>query len=133
MNRVTPEPEAVIYVAREILTMDPTRPRAEAVAVVGARIAAVGSLAELQALAGSQPFRVDRRFAEKVLIAGFVEQHVHPVLAGLMVMAEVIAIEDWDAVAGFSPAVRDEAGYRQRLRAALAAHGNREEVFLTWG
>lgn len=133
MNRVAPEPEAVIYVAREILTMDAARPRAEAVAVVGSRIAAVGSLAELQALAGSQPFRVDRRFADKVLIAGFVEQHVHPVLAGLMVMAEVIAIEDWEAVAGFSPAVRDEAGYRQRLRAALAAHGNREEVFLTWG
>lgn len=130
---VSPLPEATIYVAREVITMDRARPRAEAVAVVGERIAAVGSVAELQALAGSQPFRIDRTFADKVLIAGFIEQHVHPVLTALMVVAEVIAIEDWDTVAGFSPAVRDEAGYRQRLIAALKAHNDRNQVFLTWG
>src|SRR5512135_1878559 len=114
IGKVGPLPEAVIYVAREIITMDRARPRAEAVAVVGDRIAAVGSLAELQALAGAQPLRVDRTFADKVLIAGFIEQHVHPVLTGLMVVAEVIAIEDWDTASGFSPAARSPAEYRQR-------------------
>jgi predicted amidohydrolase YtcJ len=133
IGRVGPLPEATIYVAREVITMDRARPRAEAVAVVGERIAAVGSLSELQALAGSQPLRIDRTFADKALTAGFVEQHVHPVLTALMVVAEVIAIEDWDTVAGFSPAVRDQAGYRQRLSAALKAHGDRDRVFLTWG
>lgn len=135
IDKVAPQREAVIYVAREVITMDPARPRAEAVAVVGDRVAAVGSLAELQALAGSQPFRIDRRFADKVVLPGFVEQHVHPVLAGLMVITEVIAIEDWDTVGGFRAAVRDEAGYRQRFTAALAAHKARdpEAVFLTWG
>lgn len=135
IGRVAPQREAVIYVAREVLTMDAGRPRAEAVAVVGDRIAAVGTLAELQALARDQPFRVDRTFAEKVILPGFVEQHVHPVLASLMVVAEVIAIEDWDTVAGPRPAVRDEAGYRRRFTEALAAHKARdpEAVFLTWG
>ena len=128
-----PLPQATIYVAREIITMDPARPRAEAVAVVGERIAAVGSRAELEALAGAQPFRVDETFQDKVLIAGFVEQHVHPVLTGLMVMAEVIAIEDWDTVAGFSPAARDPDRYMARLKAALTAHRDKDEVFLTWG
>ncbi|MBS7791794.1 amidohydrolase [Roseococcus sp. SDR] len=135
VNRVAPQPEAVIYLAREVITMDPARPRAEAVAVVGGRIAAVGSLAELQALAGSQPFRLDRSFEGKVILPGFVEQHVHPVLSSLMVVAEVIAIEDWDTLAGFRTAVRDEAGYRRRFAEALAAHKARdpEAVFLTWG
>jgi predicted amidohydrolase YtcJ len=132
-KQIGPLPKAVIYVAREVLTMDPARARAEAVAVVGDRIAAVGSLAELQALAGPQPFRIDRTFADKVVLPGFVEQHVHPVLSALMVVANVIAIEDWDTVAGFSPAVRDPSGYRQRLVAALKGHGNPDEVFLTWG
>lgn len=133
IGRVGPLPDATIYVAREVITMDPTRPRAEAVAVVGGRIAALGTLAELQALAGEQPFRIDRTFADKVLIAGFIEQHVHPVLAALMVVADVIAIEDWDTVAGFSPAVREPAGYRQRLTAALKAHRDPDQVYLTWG
>lgn len=131
--KVTPPPEAVIYVARDIITMDPKRPRAEAVAVIGDRIAAVGTVAELRALAGSQPIRIDRTFETLVMLPGFVEQHVHPVLAGLMVVAEVIAIEDWDTTAGFSPAVRDPQGYRNRLTAALAAHQDKSQTFLTWG
>lgn len=127
-----PLPEATIYVAREIITMDPGQPRATAVAVVGDRIAAVGSVEELQAMAGDQPFRVDRTFAEKVMIAGFVEQHVHPVLAGLTMPSVVISIEPWDTVTGFSDQVRDEAGYQARLKEALAAH-DRAQVFVTWG
>jgi len=135
INGIAPQTEATIYVAREIITMDPRRPRAEAVAVVGDRIAAVGTLAELQVMARDQPFRLDRRFEGKVILPGFVEQHVHPLLAGLMVVAEVIAIEDWDTTSGFCPAVRDEAGYRRRFAEALAAHKARDPqaVFLTWG
>src|SRR5690606_40391770 len=44
-------PEMILTNAR-VLTMDPARPRAEAVAVAGGRIAAVGSRAEVEALAG---------------------------------------------------------------------------------
>jgi predicted amidohydrolase YtcJ len=78
---------------------------------------------------------VDRRFEGKVILPGFVKQHVHPVMAGLMVLAEVTAIEDWDSVGGFRTAVRDEAAYRRRFTEALAAHKARDpqEVFLTWG
>ncbi len=128
-----PLPEAKIYVAREILTMDTKRPRAEAVAVVGDRIAAVGTRSELEAMAGDQPYRVDERFADKVIVAGFVEQHVHPILSGLTMPAAVISIEPWDTQTGFSEQVRDEAGYRERLSEALAAHSDPDDVFLTWG
>ena len=47
-------PKAQIFVAREIITTDPNRPRAEAVAVVGVRIAAMRSHSELEALAAPQ-------------------------------------------------------------------------------
>ncbi len=129
----SPHPEATIYVAREIITMDPARPRAEAVAVVGGRIAAVGTITQLQALAGDQPFHVDETFKDKVVIAGFVEQHVHPVLAGLTMPSAVISIEPWDTTTGFSEQVRDEAGYKARLSEALAAHADKSQVFVTWG
>lgn len=126
-------PEATIFIAREIITMDPARPRAEAVAVVGDRIAAVGTLAELQAMAGDQPYRVDQTFADKVILPGFVEQHVHPVLAGLTMPSVVISIEPWDTANGFSDQVRDAAGYTERLKAALTAHADKTETFVTWG
>jgi predicted amidohydrolase YtcJ len=129
---VPPAPQATIYVARDIITMDPDRPRAEAVAVVGDKIAAVGSAKDLKALAKKQGYRVDETFADKVLIAGFVEQHVHPLLTALTMTSNVISIEDWDTTRGFSAAVRDEEGYRARLKEALAAHKN-DETFFTWG
>ena len=128
-------PEATIYVAREVITMDPARPRAEAVAVVQGRIAAVGSRADIEKLAETQDYRIDETFRDKVLIAGFVEQHVHPVLSSLTMMSNaVISIEDWDTAQGFSAAVRDPATYEARLKEALAAFDKASgSTFLTWG
>ena len=61
-----------VYVAREFLTMDPKQPRAEAVAVRDGRFVAVGALDKVQEAAGKDA-TVDRTFADKVVIAGFVE------------------------------------------------------------
>jgi len=121
-----------IYVAKAFLTMDPKQPRAEAVAVRDGRFHAVGTLEKVREAAGKDA-KIDRTFADKVVIAGFVEQHVHPVLAALTMNTKVISIEDWDAIDGFSPAVRDAKGYQERLKAALAAHRNKEVPFVTWG
>ena len=122
----------VIYTAREFITMDPRKPRAEAIAVRDGKFVAVGTRNEVSDAAGKAA-RLDRTFKDKVVIAGFVEQHVHPVLTALTMNAKVISIEDWDAIDGFSPAVRDEKGYLERLKNALAAHKDQKTPFVTWG
>jgi predicted amidohydrolase YtcJ len=131
-GRAFQAPTATIYLAREFLTMDPHQPRAQAVAVRDGSFVAVGTLAEVQAAAG-QGARVDHTFANQVAIAGFVEPHVHPVLAALTMHTKVISIEDWDAIDGFSPAVRDDQAYQDHLQQALAAHLDKTKPFLTWG
>jgi predicted amidohydrolase YtcJ len=127
-----PTSSSVIYTAREFITMDPKKLRAEAIAVQDGKFVAVGTRAEVAAAAGSNA-RLDKTFNDNVVIAGFVEQHVHPVLAALTMNTKVIAIEDWDAIDGFSPAVRDEKGYQERLKEALAAHKHKTAPFVTWG
>lgn len=122
----------VIYTAREFITMDTKMPRAEAIAVRDGKFVAVGTRAEVGAAAGNDA-RLDKTFNDKVVIAGFVEQHVHPVLAALTMNTKVISIEDWDAIDGFSPAVRDEKGYLERLKKALAGHKDKKAPFVTWG
>jgi predicted amidohydrolase YtcJ len=89
----------------------------------------------VKAAAGSEA-KVDTTFAGKVVTAGFVEQHVHPVLAALTMNTEVISIQDWDAIDGFSAAVRDPKGYQERLKAALESHrksADKEQPFISWG
>lgn len=129
---IAPSSPTVVYTAREFITMDPKKPRAEAIAVRDGKFVAVGTRAEVGAAAGKDA-RLDKTFNDKGVIAGFVEQHVHPVLAALTMNTKVISIEDWDAIDGFSPAVRDEKGYMERLKKALAAHKDRKAPFVTWG
>lgn len=125
-------PQTVIYTAREFITMDPKRPSAEAIAVRDGRFVAVGTMDEVSALVGKKA-RLDKSLNGKVVMPGFVEQHVHPVLAALAMNMQVISIEDWDTIEGFSPAVRDEKGYRARLEKALRAHKDKSTPFITWG
>ncbi|MDX2203320.1 MAG: amidohydrolase [Hyphomicrobiaceae bacterium] len=63
-----------IFRARRILTMNPSRPEATHVALRDGRILGAGSLDELE---GWGPYSLDDRFADKVLMPGFVEGHSH--------------------------------------------------------
>jgi predicted amidohydrolase YtcJ len=77
----TPSPISV-FVARKIVTMDPGWPTATAVAVRDGKVLSVGSLEDLQPWLQSASYRVDRTFADKVLMPGFIEPHGHPLLGG---------------------------------------------------
>lgn len=69
--------DTVIYRARQIVTLDPSCPTAEAVAVRDARVLHTGTFAEVsEDLTGSNA-RVDDRFADAVIVPGFIEGHSH--------------------------------------------------------
>ncbi len=126
-------PVATIFRAKEIITLDPARPSATAVAVLGDRILAVGSLEELKAAAGGQPYIIDDTFADKVIAPGFLAQHDHPLLTGLTMMSEIIAIEDWVLPSGTIPAAQNQNDYRKRLAEANAKLKDPNELLVTWG
>lgn len=126
-------PEITVYIAQRVITMEDNDPAINAVAVVGDRVLAAGSRDEIVNRIGSQPFRLDDRFSDKVIIAGLIDQHVHPFLAGLTLTSEIISIEDWNLPTGFSKAAKDEAEYKSRLQAAEAALDDPDALLLTWG
>lgn len=126
-------PQVVIYSAKEIVTLDPARPTAQAVAVVGDRILAVGSLDELKAAAGPQPYTVNTTFANQVIVPGFIAQHDHPLLAALTMTSAIVAIEDWVLPQGTSRAAKSREEYLKRLAEANANLQDPNEVLLTWG
>lgn len=63
-----------VFVARKIVTMNPSNPVATHVAVRDGRILGAGSLDELRVFG---PHRLDETFADHVLVPGFVEAHSH--------------------------------------------------------
>ncbi len=70
----------MIITNAKVLTMDEAHPRAEAVALGGGRILAVGSREDVGALAGPATQVVDA--GGRTLLPGFVESHLHLVLGG---------------------------------------------------
>ena len=130
---LSPSQQATVYIAREMITMNPEQPKAEAVAVGGGRILAVGNLPGVKRALGDQPYVVDRRFEDKVIVAGFLAQHVHPFLAALTLKSEIIAIEDWVLPTQTAPAALDHETYMARLRAADRKLEDPEAPLVTWG
>src|SRR5438067_12582144 len=72
-------PDLVIINA-SIHTMDEARPKAGAVAILGNRIAAIGSTPEIRALAGPKTRVIDA--GEKLVLPGFNDSHVHFLMGG---------------------------------------------------
>jgi predicted amidohydrolase YtcJ len=128
-----PLPRVTIYTAKEILTLDPAKPSVEAVAVVGGRILATGSLEELKGAAGEQEYTIDETFADQVIVPGFIAQHDHPVLSALTLASEVLSIEDWVLPSGTIPAVQDKADFMKRLAEAEKRLADPAEPLVTWG
>ncbi len=126
-------PQIVIYQAKEIVTLDPAKPTAKAVAVVGDRIIATGSVDELKAAAGAQHYRVDTTFANQVVVPGLIAQHDHPLLAGLTMTSEIIAIENWVLPTGMVKAAKNHEEYLKRLAEANSRMKDPDALLLTWG
>ena len=71
----------ILFTGGTVRTMDPARPRVDAVAVAGGRIAAVGAEADVLAMAGPRTRRIDLH--ARTLLPGFQDAHVHPSMAGI--------------------------------------------------
>jgi predicted amidohydrolase YtcJ len=75
------EPADLIIHHARIITLDEQNPRAEALAVRGERLLAVGGNDEILALAGDTTKRVDA--GGKCVIPGLIDSHVHPAAAAV--------------------------------------------------
>lgn len=107
----------IVYPARSVITMDDELPRAGAVAVRDGRIAAVGSVAEVVARVGAGCV-IDNCFEDRVVMPGFIDQHLHPVLAATTLTTEVIAPERWVMPRRTFEAAPDGLSYRRLLAEA---------------
>ena len=88
--------DAVVISNARVLTMDPAKPRAEALGFAAGRIVAVGTAAEVAAaLPGAQMIDAGGR----TLLPGFVESHLHLVLGGNeLSQLQLGGVEGFDAL-----------------------------------
>ena len=87
----------LLIVNARVLTMDKAHPRADAVLLTGGKIAAVGTRAEVTAMAGADARLIDA--GGRTLLPGFVESHLHIGLGGAEL---VLTPKEWDLLLFFA-------------------------------
>lgn len=123
-----------IFVARKIYTMDESLPYASAVGVIGDRIVAVGDLASMAPWQNNRQTIIDDRLADKVLLPGLIDNHLHPYLGAILTPMEIIAPEVWRMEGGrIAPAATTPTQYQELLIERLAAHPDKEDWFISFG
>ncbi len=112
--------------------MEPSLPSARFVAVAGGMILGTAdTLAELEPWTRGRSVTIDRQFASRVLMPGFIDPHVHPMQAAVMLNLPFIAPEDWDLPSGHFKGAQSPAAFRVRLREELAK--SNASPFIVWG
>lgn len=97
MAATTQKRADLVFLNGKVLTMDPARPEATALAVAGDRVLAVGSDAEVRALAGDGTRVVD--LAGKTAMPGFIDGHAHLVGIGdARIALDLRGARSWEEV-----------------------------------
>ncbi|MFL6528406.1 MAG: amidohydrolase, partial [Chthoniobacterales bacterium] len=98
------EPDLILFNGN-VITIDNRRPRAEAVAIADGRFLAVGSNAEVKALATARTKKID--LGGKTVVPGFIDAHTHPAVAGRMHLRQVDC--DLRSIAAIQGVIRERA------------------------
>jgi predicted amidohydrolase YtcJ len=134
MASASPGPEPLtVFTARSFLTMNPSLPRAEAVAVRGDRIVEVGTLDSLRPWLDANEHRVDDRFADRYLTPGFIDPHLHPTMAAVLLPMEFATATRWRLPWGTVEPVTTPEAFVDRVRVLDAERPDAAEPLFVWG
>ena len=123
--------EITVFTARAIHTMEPSLPQATAIAVRDGQILEVGTLESLKPWLDRHAHIIDDSFAEKVIMPGFIDPHLHPSMAAVILPMQFITALEWDLPWESVPATKTHDAYLARLDELTA--GDDETPFFTWG
>ena len=119
-----------IVIAKKVVTLDDKYPNADAIYIKEDRIHSVGKKEDL---IGKYPdIFIDFSYEENIIVPGFIEHHIHPLLAAITMNSEVIAIEDWNISSKKTIGVRNRDDYLLRLSEVELSQDNNKPL-VSWG
>ena len=121
-----------LFPAKSIITMNPSLPRADAVLVGNGRVIEVGSIDRMTPWLNHHDHIVDDRFKDQVICPGFIDPHLHPTMAAVLLPMEFITAMRWKLPWGTVEPTTTEEGFDARLNALHQAKAPDEPLF-TWG
>lgn len=125
--------ELKVFTARAIRTMTIACPVATAVAVRDGMIVEVGSLESLAPWLSVHPHEIDERFRDAVLMPGFIDPHLHPSMAAVILPMHFVTAMPWRLPWQSVDAVQGRENYLRRLHEIEAGLESPDEPMFSWG
>jgi len=98
---------AVVFVNGNVITLDPSKPRAGAIAIRDNRIIGVGTDEEMLSVAGKNKKVID--LEGRTVLPGFADSHVHLVEYGLILSSVILDIRDTRSIEEIKEIIRKRA------------------------
>jgi len=122
----------VLYFGGDIVTMEgDTANYVESVLVRDGKIIYVGSRSAAVNNFAGKTRKVDLQ--GKTMMPGFIEPHVHPSIAAIILSGDIVAPHDWQVPEGLKKGVEGHEAYIARLKQSIAQSGKAGEVSFIWG
>ncbi|MBS1667490.1 MAG: amidohydrolase [Bacteroidetes bacterium] len=124
--------KVIMYYNGDILTMEGAKPTyVQAVVTKEGKILYVGNKAEAMKIAGARHVMVDLK--GNTMMPGFIEPHLHPFIAAVILPNEIIAPYDWVMPNGIKKGVSNHEDYIKALTASINKNATPNEVYWCWG
>ena len=107
--------EITVFTARRVRTMEPALPLAEAVAVRGGRVVEVGSIETMRPLLEAHEHVIDDTFRDLVIMPGFIDPHLHPSMAAVLLPMHFVTSVGWQLPWGDTQPIRSGRALVERL------------------
>ena len=133
MSKAIKEDQPIkVFTAKSIITMNPSLPRTNAVAVRNGQILETGTLESMQPWLSRNNHVIDDQFTDSIIVPGLIDPHLHPSMAAVLLPMHFITAMEWRMPWGTIPATTSEDQFDQRLTEAMV-NPTHEELFITWG
>ena len=133
MSKAIKEDQPIkVFTAKSIITMNPSQPRTNAVAVRNGQILETGTLESMQPWLSRNNHVIDDQFTDSIIVPGLIDPHLHPSMAAVLLPMHFITAMEWRMPWGTIPATTSEDQFDQRLTEAMV-NPTHQELFITWG
>ena len=114
-----------------MITLDDRFLDANAFVIQDDKILSVGHLKNLLKIYPEA--QIDQTFKDDVIVPGFIEHHIHPLLAAITMNSSIVAIDDWVIPGQVSKGVRERKAYIERLINIESKNGEAKNPLISWG
>jgi predicted amidohydrolase YtcJ len=124
--------QQTIYYGGDIITMEGDTPQyVEAVIERDGKIIYAGKKAAAVNNFAGKTLEVDLK--GQTMMPGFIEPHLHPLIATILLSGDIIAPHDWHVPDGVKKGIEGHDAYIERIKKSIAENGKKGEVLFYLG